>query len=338
MFFLSVFSLIIALPAAAQPSFDELTWLEGSWHAQGQANWSMMWSGPDAGLIGMAHQNDQGALTAFMQIVQGPDGMALNWRRLDPHISRGSEERARPARRASYGLIDHDAGKVVFENERIDSYQTVALERTDEQTLVLRLTSDESYGTQLDEHIEFKRLPAEHPNITAAKELRKLIKAKEYETAKQMVTNNPRRWFNELEGEGRAWQIGPGKKGPWADWDKHFRGRTNPIYWEADEHSATIVYRETNDYFQLLERGEVTTRTTYLFDENGLVKGLLIRSLGKRPPGRTEDFLEWAKANEPDEIAELMPDGSVDPEGDHPQRVRAILNRWRKAAGLDPIE
>jgi hypothetical protein len=33
-----------------------------------------------------------------------------------------------------------------------------------------------------------------------------------------------------------------------------------------------------------------------------------------------------------------MPEGEIDPSGDHPGRFRRLLNSWRRAAGLEPIE
>jgi hypothetical protein len=33
-----------------------------------------------------------------------------------------------------------------------------------------------------------------------------------------------------------------------------------------------------------------------------------------------------------------MDDDEVDPSGDHPQRFRRLLERWRQDAGLEPID
>jgi hypothetical protein len=33
-----------------------------------------------------------------------------------------------------------------------------------------------------------------------------------------------------------------------------------------------------------------------------------------------------------------MPGGEIDPAGDHPERFRRLLNRWRQASGLPMIE
>jgi hypothetical protein len=45
-----------------------------------------------------------------------------------------------------------------------------------------------------------------------------------------------------------------------------------------------------------------------------------------------------AKAHAPAEPAALMRGGEIDPSGDHPERFRRLLERWRQASGLKPIE
>ncbi|HUP48011.1 MAG TPA: hypothetical protein VNA04_04395 [Thermoanaerobaculia bacterium] len=110
------------------------------------------------------------------------------------------------------------------------------------------------------------------------------------------------------------------------------------LAWKEGSSFATAVVRESNDYFRLLERGAVTNEITYYFDEQGRIDGLLIRAAGERPPGRTAEFLAWARENDAEELAALMPDGEIDPSGDHPPRFRRLLERWRDAARLPPIE
>lgn len=73
-------------------------------------------------------------------------------------------------------------------------------------------------------------------------------------------------------------------------------------------------------------------------DDNDKIEGLLIRAVGDRPQGRTEEFLAWARTHEPKELDVLMPGGDIDPSGDHPQRFRRLLNEWRVSARLGPVE
>lgn len=174
--------------------------------------------------------------------------------------------------------------------------------------------------------------------VARAQEFHSLVKRGQYETARAMMSENPRRWWENRDGEGKPWRIGLSTPGPWAAWDEHFRSQTSIVQWKEQSRSATAVVRETNDYFRLLERGWVTNEITYFFDESGRIDGLLIRAAGVRPAGRTDEFLAWARAHDLDELAALMPGGEIDPSADHPERFRRLLNRWRQASGLKPIE
>lgn len=170
-----------------------------------------------------------------------------------------------------------------------------------------------------------------------AQEFRSRIDRGDYEAAQAMMAPDPRRWWGDRVGEGRPWQIGP-KSGPWAGWDEHFRSKKEIVEWREGADSASVIMRETNDYFRLLERGWVTTEITYHFDPSGRIEGLSIRGIGERPPGRTDEFLAWAREHDPEELDALMPGGEIDPTGDHPERFRRLLNRWRQSAGLETID
>lgn len=172
--------------------------------------------------------------------------------------------------------------------------------------------------------------------VERARTFRTLLRGGEYAAARAMTAPDPRRWWETRQGEGSPWKIGPGA-GPWAAWDAHFGSRSELVEWRGVD-SATAVVRETNDYFRLLERGWVTNEITYFFDETGRIEGLLIRAVGERPPGRTEEFLTWARANAPAEIETLMPGGEIDPSGDHPERFRHLLERWRRESGIDAAD
>ena len=181
--------------------------------------------------------------------------------------------------------------------------------------------------------------PPAASNVELVQQLRAHLRSGEYDAARAMMTPDPRRWFNERSGEGGPWRVGSGPKGPWAHWDDYLGKQSEIIRWVEEERAAVCVYRETNGYFLLLDRGWVTNHTTYFFDEHGRIEGILHAAApGPRPQGRTDEFLAWARANVPEELEALMPGGNVDPSGDHPRRFRAILERWRADAGLGPIE
>lgn len=183
-----------------------------------------------------------------------------------------------------------------------------------------------------------RQAPTTLATVRGAESFRDYLAAGEFDAARAMMSENPRQWFESADGDGRPWTVGPGGVGPWAAWDDHFRKRTEFVGWKGCERSATLTFRETNDYFQMLERGWVTNQAVYLFDERGRIDGLIIRAVGERPQGRTEEFLAWARANEPDELAYLRPGGEIDPTGERPRRHRGLLNRWRRSVGLAPIE
>lgn len=189
-------------------------------------------------------------------------------------------------------------------------------------------------GCHTDERTTMER---ERGTVERAQAFRSLVERGRYGEAREMMATDPRRWFAPREGPGEPWRVEPGA-GPWSSWDDHFGSEGEVVRWREGAASATAVVQETNDYFRLLERGSVTNELTYLFDEAGRLNGLVIGTLGERPPGRTEEFLDWAREHEPEEIRMLMPGGEIDPSGDHPERFRALLERWRRDAGLDPID
>ncbi len=90
-------------------------------------------------------------------------------------------------------------------------------------------------------------------------------------------------------------------------WDAQFGSERALVAWREQPHSATAVMREINGYYRLLERGWMTTEVTYFFNDTGRIERLLIRGVGERPLGRTEEFQAW---------------------------FRRLLHQWRQATGL----
>ena len=149
------------------------------------------------------------------------------------------------------------------------------------------------------------------------------------------MTANPRRWFESRAGRGLPWTVGDASPGPWARWDRHFGSEGEIVELTEGDGSLSLIIRETNDYYRLLERGPQLNRLTYFFDESGLLEGLLVDSF-ERTMGLTEEFRAWARANRPGEISELLPEGDIDPSD--PEGFRQLLNDWRRATGRNPIE
>jgi hypothetical protein len=174
--------------------------------------------------------------------------------------------------------------------------------------------------------------------IDTARRFRSLLAAAQFDSAQTFLAPDARRWWGERQGDGSPWSVSAANPGPWAAWDAHFRSRKEEVSWSTEGNAVVLVQRETNDYFQLLDRGWVSNEIRYFFDTTGRIDGLLIRAIGERPPGRTQEFLAWARQNDPAELDALMDGDEVDPSGDHPQRFRALINRWRRNVGLEPIE
>jgi predicted enzyme related to lactoylglutathione lyase len=244
-------------------------------------------------------------------------------------------ERAHGFRKVGFSVPDVDAvadriAEVTGERPRVvdfDPHDVRILQLEDPEGNVIQLTSP--MGAAAD-------AKPVGPLSTKAQRFRSLVKAGKFDVARAMMAPDPRRWWETAEGEGQPWRID--QRGPWADWDDHFRSQNQIVVWSEDDESATALVRETNDYFRLLERGWVKNVITYYFNEEGLIAGLLIDASGDRPQGRTEEFLAWAKTHDPAELEYLIPGGEIDPSGDHPRRFRNLLNRWRRSAGLEPIE
>ena len=134
------------------------------------------------------------------------------------------------------------------------------------------------------------------------------------------------------------WKLGGGR---WKAWDEHFRGTAEPASdWQVENLLVWADIFETNEYFELIERGGGYWRATYIFDESGRISGFMVSGVPgvESPRGRGDEFQAWAREHHPDEAEYLMPGGSIDPTGDRAPRMRALLNEWRGVVGLEPIE
>lgn len=159
------------------------------------------------------------------------------------------------------------------------------------------------------------------------------------EAAGALMAPDARFWFGAREGPGRPWDLETG--GPWAAWDEHFRGHSEPDGpWVVEGDAVSAVMVEQNDYYRLTGSAPGRWRGTYFLDDRGRIEGFLVAPIAgvERDPGRRDEFEAWAREHEPHEAEALMPDGEIDPGGDHPPRMRALLERWRATVGLPPLE
>ena len=177
------------------------------------------------------------------------------------------------------------------------------------------------------------------PGVAIVESFREARDAGDLDAARSYMSADPRRWWDEKEGEGSPWTLGTG--GPWSAWDDHFNGVTERVTdWQVEDDAVHADFFETNDYFRLTERGGGYWRGTYFLGADGKIVGFMISGVRGRESteGRGDEFREWAFANHPDEAEYLMPEGSLDPTGDRPPRMRRLLEAWRGAIGLPAID
>ncbi len=156
--------------------------------------------------------------------------------------------------------------------------------------------------------------------------------------ARALLAPDPRIWFDmeERKGPGEPWKL---EEGDWDRWDRFFHSATTYSDWKSGADRVTAIGREINDYYRLLDWEPKPLALAWWFDSSGNIAGFLFHAVADAPThSRLAEFKEWAKKNRPEELAHLMPKGRIDPSGDRPERWRAILIEWRKAAGLPAVE
>jgi imidazolonepropionase-like amidohydrolase len=153
--------------------------------------------------------------------------------------------------------------------------------------------------------------------------------------AQAMLAPGARSWFDERKGEGDPY----GLDGRWSGWDAFFRTKNTYSDWTQGRDSVTAAGEEINDFYRLIERSPTRFRATWWLDSDGRISGFLYEPRGAVVPGdRFADFKAWARGAKPAELESLMPNGRIDPSGDRPQRFRALLEEWRRAAKLPPVD
>jgi len=162
-----------------------------------------------------------------------------------------------------------------------------------------------------------------------------------YDDARVYLASDPRVWFESRDGEGTPMKDGAG---PYKAWDEHFNSNGEQGPWTVDGRTVWAIATESNDYYRLVERDDTPTyRITYFFNEDRLIEGYMISDAYPGQPSppkvsREDEFEAWAAATHADEWSYLRPDGKLDPTGDRAGRTRALLELWRAAVGLPPIE
>jgi hypothetical protein len=176
----------------------------------------------------------------------------------------------------------------------------------------------------------------EAPLVSRVRDFLALRERGEIEAARAFLAEDPRIWYEAREGPGAAWTLGGGA---WSRWDTFFRSRSERRDWRQSGRAVSAVAVEQNDFYRLIERPPTPVKLVWWFDEAGKISGFMVRSMrDPRARDRLDEFQAWARANNPRELAYLMPGDRISPEGDRPQRWKAILTQWRAEAGLPAID
>jgi outer membrane murein-binding lipoprotein Lpp len=146
------------------------------------------------------------------------------------------------------------------------------------------------------------------------------------------LSPDARTWYESRSGAGEP--LRPGRTGRYAHWDTFFHSRSTFSDWIVCGREVTATVHETNDFYRLLDWKPNPYQMTWWFDDRDRITGVMVRSLPGKETSRMEEFRAWAAVHDPTEIEYLMPKGKLDPTGDRPERWKALLVRWREAAGL----
>jgi len=153
--------------------------------------------------------------------------------------------------------------------------------------------------------------------------------------AQALLAPDARSWFDARSGEGDPYRL----DGRWSGWDRFFRTKNTYSDWTQGRDSVTASGEEMNDFYRLIERSPTRFRATWWLDPSGRIAGFLYEPRGAVVPGdRFGEFKEWAKREKAAELDYVMPGGRIDPTGDRPQRFRALLDEWRRAAKLPALD
>lgn len=174
-----------------------------------------------------------------------------------------------------------------------------------------------------------------HPLVLKVKKFRELRKT-DKQAANDLLASDARLWFEKKEGAGNPYKV---EGGPWSHWDEFFKSQSTYKDWQAEGNSVSVVAIEINDFYRLIDRPASPVRLTWFFNDAEKISGFLVQAVKTEPAkDRLDDFKAWASQHNQSELDYLMPEGRINPEGDRPERWKAILIKWRQATGLPTIK
>ena len=114
-------------------------------------------------------------------------------------------------------------------------------------------------------------------------------------------------------------------------WDAGAKGHLEWQVVSADERRVTVEGRETNEFLSLIGVGSLAFRSTFEVTERGKIErqshhvdwGPVTLEAAMKP------LVEWALQHEPDELAEIYPNGRMLYTRSMAERWVALARRWR---------
>ena len=127
-----------------------------------------------------------------------------------------------------------------------------------------------------------------HPLQRNLEAYREAKKRGDHATVAKYLAPDARIWFHKKEGPGRP--LRP-KGSPYKDWDKHFNSTSTRRDLQVIGRTVTYISQESNDFYRLIDGQIGPALTTYYFDQDGKINGMLYEPIPQEsPPNRRKEF------------------------------------------------
>ena len=146
-----------------------------------------------------------------------------------------------------------------------------------------------------------------------------------------------RMWFESTSGESESRsEILRG-----SGWDDELRGRSRIVRMDVRGDTVVVLAHEDNDFSLLIGYQGWDPTITFVVNKDGLIERALYVPKAGAPSWRNslDAALPWLRANRPDALARVFPNGKLTRTRDAAKEWVAILRAWRKATGqADPTD
>lgn len=116
-------------------------------------------------------------------------------------------------------------------------------------------------------------------------------------------------------------------------WDKAVHGKVSYKNLVGEGDSITALFTEQNDFFKLIGIAGLKAKSTYTFDNSGLIVKQTYTALPNQPSfqEKMQPAIEWARENRPDEINEIYHQNQMQFNLVTGERWLALLKEWKNA-------